>query len=143
VRFVTDPGVSLEQFRAETGRLGGDLGGALQEETLLALRGLLACGLASHCLCRRHRVDYGVDARRGHRSRVAVPFRGSDTPSERSEYAQPDILIVYTLLAYYHTGISAAQVKEALAALLSLGPAAQQAEYSLWFDSAAPTLPAE
>ena len=123
VRFVTDPGMSLDQFRAETGG-HGDLGGALQEETLLALRGLLACGLASHCLCRRHRVDYGVDARRGHKARVAVPFRGSDAPSERAEYAQPDTLLVYTTLAYYHSGISVAQVKEALAALHSLGTSA-------------------
>jgi len=143
VRFVTDPSMSLDQFRLETVGLRSDLGGKLQEETLLALRSLLACSLVSHCLCRRHRVDYGVDARRGHKTRVAVPFRGSDTPSERSEYAQPDTLIVYTLLAYYHSGISVAQVKEALAALLSLGPAAQQAEYSLWLDSAAPTLSAE
>jgi len=123
VRFVTDPGMSLDQFRAETGG-HGDLGGALHEETLLALRGLLACGLASHCLCRRHRVDYGVDARRGHKARVAVPFRGSDAPSERAEYAQPDTLLVYTTLAYYHSGISVAQVKEALAALHSLGTSA-------------------
>ena len=74
---------------------------------------------------------------------MAVPFRGSDTPSERAEYVQPDTLIIYTLLSYYHSGVSLAQIKEAVAALLSLGPAAQQAEYSLWFDSAAPTLSAE
>jgi hypothetical protein len=32
---------------------------AVQLQQLLALRGLLACGLLLHCLQRRHLVDYG------------------------------------------------------------------------------------
>lgn len=143
LRFVTDAQMSLDDFRAAAVRRGVEMVGEAQEETLLALRGLLAYGLAPHCLCRRHRVEYGVDARRGPKVRVAVPFRASDTPSERSEYAQPDTLILLTTLAYYHSGLSQDQVREAVGALLSLGPVAQQTEYDLWFSSAVPTLPAE
>ena len=83
----------------------------LQEHMLLALRGLLAFGLMEHCLCQRHRVDYGVDERRGFRSRCAVPYRASDTPSDRAEYAQPDTLIMLTHLSYYCRGLSRAEVK--------------------------------
>lgn len=32
-----------------------------QQALVLALRGLLACGLLLHSLQRRHRVDYGVN----------------------------------------------------------------------------------
>jgi hypothetical protein len=139
LRFITDPAMSLSQLQLEW---GGDISDEKRAD-LLALRGLLACGLTVHCLCRRHRVDYVVDARRGKSLRVAVPFRASDTPADRAEYAQPDILIVLTLLSYYHSAISRDEMREAVVALLTLGPEAQKAEYTLWLDSATPTLPAE
>ena len=131
VNIVTDPNVD-----AETLLQSGKLDGAFQENSVLALRGFLACGLVVHCLCSRHRVDYGVDPRRGIRSRTAVPYRGTDTPSERAEYALPDILILYTVLSYYHSGISLAEMEETLKQLLLLGPEAQKAEYRIWFESA-------
>ena len=137
--FVTDPKLS------DTWLARRDANGsinALQLDQLLALRGLLATGLLEHCLSRRHRVDYGVDTRRGPSRRVAVPYRASDTPSERAEYAQPDTLILLTHLSYYHSGVSRAELKEAVAVLLTLGPYAQKAEYELWLDSARPTLSA-
>ena len=97
---------------------------------------MLACGLLVHCLSRRHRVDYGIDERRGITRRTAVPYRGSNTPSDRAEYAQPDILILLTLLSYYHDGLTRDQIKEATRTLLALGPQAQEAEYTLWLSSA-------
>lgn len=51
-------------------------------------------------------------------------------------YAQPDTLIIFTQLSYYHSGLSRGEVKEAVTSLLSLGPKAQEASYTLWLESA-------
>jgi hypothetical protein len=32
------------------------------------------------------------------KKRLAVPFRAADTPAERSEYAQPDVALLLTVL---------------------------------------------
>ena len=127
----------MEWFRKEISEINDDNNiVAAKQEQLLALRGMLAHGLLEHCLCRRWRVDYGVDPRRGLRQRVAVPYRASDTPSERSEYSQPDVLIIFTILSYFRSGLSCAEIREAVTALLRLGDLAQKAEYQLWFQSA-------
>jgi hypothetical protein len=49
-----------------------------------------------HCLMKRHRVDYGIHRVEG-RKRMAVPFRASDTPSERSEFGHMDCALVRSL----------------------------------------------
>ncbi|KAG2494612.1 hypothetical protein HYH03_007377 [Edaphochlamys debaryana] len=106
---------------------------------VLALRGLLGCGLLEHGLQKRHRVDYGVDrstpqrpaqppGARG-RTRMAVPFRAAHVPSERSEFAQPDVALFLTHLSYYQDGLSADELQAALAKLLAMGPSAQQYVY--------------
>jgi hypothetical protein len=63
---------------------------------------------------------------------LAVPFRAADTPSERSEYAQPDSALVLTTLAYYADGLSFQELLEALRVLLSLGASAQRSHYDEW-----------
>jgi hypothetical protein len=45
---------------------------------------------------------------------MAVPFRAADTPDERSEFAQPDVALLLTHLAYYGDGLSKAELKAAL-----------------------------
>ena len=47
---------------------------------LLALRGLLAEEVLCHCLYKRNRVDFGILLRQNRKKRLAVPFRGADTP---------------------------------------------------------------
>lgn len=101
---------------------------------VIALRGFLAFGILEQCLSRRYRVDYGIDSRRENR-RVAVPYRVCDKPSDRAEYAQPDTLIVFTHLAYYHRGLSRMEVKEAIQALFNLGSVAQKKEYHEWYEA--------
>ena len=133
-KFATDPSMNLIELDAEY------TFPEVQRNYLLALRGQLACGLLEHCLSRRRSVDFGIDRRGGSRRLVAVPFRASDTPAERAEYAQPDTLIDYTHLAYYGDGLSRAQVKEAATDLLEHGPTAQKAEYALWYESSQPTM---
>jgi hypothetical protein len=39
------------------------------------------------------------------RSLTAIPFVGKDCPSERSEFAQPDVVISLTILAYRYEGL--------------------------------------
>lgn len=86
VSFVTEPQSSHSWLVAELEARGCKLN-EFKQNQLLALRGLLAIGMLEHCLSRRHRVEYGVDERRGKKRRIAVPYRASDTPSERAECA--------------------------------------------------------
>ena len=48
------------------------------------------------------------------KKRLAVPFRAGDTPDERSEFAQPDVALLFTHLAYYSDGLSPDELKAAL-----------------------------
>lgn len=123
----------IEPSTLEETRLLEVLGSGTKEmEDLIALRGLLACGLLVHCLFRRHRVDFGI--KRPGKKRLAVPFRAADTPSERSEFGHPDGAIVYTVLAYYDDGLNNKELMEAFKALLRLAPTVQSKIYQEWFD---------
>ena len=152
LRFITDPAESMNAVDAVLER--NEEGLDVRHEQVLALRACLAVGILEHCLTRRHRVDFGIRPTKGKgeeegspsRSenptgisaaqgrRIAVPFRASDTPAERAEYAQPDTTILFTYIAYYDNGLSTEHLKEAIDALLLLGPMAQAAEYNGWFD---------
>eukprot|EP00775_Hariotina_reticulata_P001980 gene1980-2302_t len=114
----------LDPARGALGSLSDD-----KKDHLLALRGLLACGLLLHCLQRRHRVHYGVSRLPSAKKRLAVPFRAGDTPDERSEFAQPDVALLFTHLAYYSDGLSPEELKAALQVLVGLGGSAQRAFY--------------
>lgn len=61
-----------------------------------------------------------------------MPFRAAQTPSERSEYSQPDSALLLTPLAYYDDGLSEKEFLEALKVLLGLGLSAQQSHYDEW-----------
>lgn len=108
---------------------------------LLALRGMLAWGVLMHCLQRRHRVDYGTKV--GGKKHLAVPYRAADTPSERSEFIQSDIALLYTTLSYYYDGLNSEQVLQCFRRLLSLGPSAQEDEYNTWLALSKPSMPVE
>jgi len=102
-----------------------------RKTALLAFRGLLACGVLQHCLERRHHVEYGVNPHG--KKRLAVPFRASNTPSERSEYGHPDSAIVFTVLSYYYTGLSKEAVRSSCDKLLQMGNCEQQDIYKSWY----------
>jgi hypothetical protein len=51
------------------------------------------------------------------RSITAVPFVGKDVPSERSEFAHPDVIISLTILAFRYEGIRYFELKKLLRAL--------------------------
>ena len=114
-------------------------------DDVMSLRGLLAHGVLKHCLQLRHRVDFGVaradlPGSGAKLKRLAVPFVASDTPSPRTEFAQPDVALVLTHVAYHADGLRRGELKDALAALLKLGPTAQANTYAEWFASAKPHL---
>lgn len=46
------------------------------------------------------------------RSRLAIPFVGKDVPSASSEFANPDIVIGLTLLAFHYEGMRLRDVQE-------------------------------
>lgn len=73
---------------------------------------------------------------RPHR-RLAVPFRAADLPSDRSEWAQPDTAILFTVLSHYEDGLSVEQLQQALQALEHLGIHARQEVYNRWLQCAA------
>ena len=39
-------------------------------------------------------------------TRLAVPYRAKDSPSLRSEFSHPDVVILLTLLSYYYNGLN-------------------------------------
>ncbi|GFH58370.1 hypothetical protein CTEN210_14846 [Chaetoceros tenuissimus] len=99
-------------------------------DQVLAFRGLLAHDLLLHCLKKRYRVDFGF--REGSKKQLSVPFRGADTPSERSEFSHPDTAVVLSLLSYYNRGLSNENLKIAFQALLKKGREFQRKTYSKW-----------
>ncbi|GAX73071.1 hypothetical protein CEUSTIGMA_g524.t1 [Chlamydomonas eustigma] len=115
-----------------------------QRDQVLAVRGMLCVALLMHGLQKRHGVDYGVNRSPHALKQLAVPFRAADTPSERSEFAQPDVALLLTTLSYYHTGLTQDEMNQAVDFLLHcLGPSAQSSHYQEWYKLAEPGMDAE
>ena len=133
--LVLDESVSADQVLEKS---------ALADEghwqQLLALRGLLAHGTLLHCMQMRPRVNYGVSRAADAKKRLAVPFRASNTPADRSEFRQSDVAIIYTVLSYYYDGLSPAGFRQVLAVLLEDIPESAQADiYNIWLAEVKPT----
>uniref|UniRef100_A0A0G4FEA7 ubiquitinyl hydrolase 1 n=1 Tax=Chromera velia CCMP2878 TaxID=1169474 RepID=A0A0G4FEA7_9ALVE len=97
-----------------------------KRNAVLALRGFLVFDPLWHALSRRPSVDFGLrtadtTATGCHKTRMAVPYRGADTPALRAEFKNPDSAISFTLLAYYNDGLTETQVKETFVVFLRLG----------------------
>ena len=127
-RVMSDPNTDMQILNLPTNHL----------DDVLSFRGLLAGGVLLHCLEKRHRVDYGIS--RPGKKRIAVPFRGADTPSLRSEFAQPDCAIMLTCLSYYSDGLDKEQLYQAFGTLLSLGRESRRKHYFAWFELASPRM---
>ncbi|KAG6036493.1 hypothetical protein E4U41_005708 [Claviceps citrina] len=106
---------------------------------LLLLRGLIAGGVLGFAFGqKRWRVNYGLDPTRKPSTGLAVPYRAKDSPTARSEFSQPDVVIILTCLSYYYQGLSA----EALGVAFEHLTKSDQAdiEYQCWVQDA-PSLP--
>ena len=108
---------------------------------LLALRGFLACAVLEHCMQKRHSVEYGI--RRNHLKRLAVPYKASNTPSERSEFGHPDCAILLTLLSYFYDGLTREELRQAFEVLLACDESVQRGYYDTWFELSKRVIPAE
>ena len=108
---------------------------------LLALRGLLAEEVLCHCLYKRNRVDFGIPRGQNRKKRLAVPFRGADTPSEKSEFSHPDVAVCLTILAYYADGLTSDETIEAFKAMLSCGESVRKTCYNAWFELSEKSIP--
>ncbi|GLC49187.1 thioredoxin-disulfide reductase [Pleodorina starrii] len=142
LKCVTDEAISAEEALGPGAR--GPQPHQLTDDqwaAVLALRGLLGCNLLQHCLQKRHRVDFGVNRNAGARKRMAVPYRAAHTPSERSEFAQPDVALLLTNLSYYYDGLSREEFRAALTTLMGMGLSAQRDFYEGWLRLAANGIP--
>lgn len=64
---------------------------------------------------------------------MAVPFEAKGIPSEQAEFGHPDAAILLTCLAFYYTGLSLVQFREALRHILASHDPAS--EYDRWTSS--------
>jgi len=136
VRCLIDPTVAFDDASMLTGP--HPLEDSYRDH-LLAVRGLLAHGTLVHSLTLRNRVDHGVDrvpahVATGRRTKLSVPFRASQTPSERAEFSHSDLGIILTSLAYTSDGLSSDQCLEAFGILMGQNLHAQERSYSRWFE---------
>lgn len=135
-RYISEPSLTPEEILAvERSVIWRD--GV--RETLLLLRGLIAGGILAFALMqKRWRVNYGVASNRVPRSRLAVPFRAKDDPAPRSEFSQPDVVVLLTCFSYYYSGLTDDDLFEALDHLKRDDQ--KIPEYEAWVSSA-PALP--
>ncbi|KAM3558554.1 hypothetical protein ARSEF4850_004540 [Beauveria asiatica] len=70
-------------------------------------------------LRKRWRVDYGCDFRRTPPTRLAVPFSAKDVPKPRAEFSNTDVVIVFTQLSYYHSGLFEEHVRDLIEYMLT------------------------
>ncbi|KAJ5252865.1 hypothetical protein N7489_003275 [Penicillium chrysogenum] len=103
--------------------------------SLLLIRGLLAGGVLAFCLGqKRWRVNYGPDRSRNPPTRLCVPYRAKDSPSLRSEFSHPDVVILLTCLNYYYAGLGDDDIFVAFNHLVGSDQAS--AEYQEWTNDA-------
>ncbi|QBZ53312.1 hypothetical protein PoMZ_08988 [Pyricularia oryzae] len=76
------------------------------KNSLFLLRGFLAGGILGFVLGqKRWRVNYGLDLERRPPTRLVVPYRAKDSPSPRSEFSHPKVVILLILFSYYYGGL--------------------------------------
>ena len=99
------------------------------------LRGLLVNRILMMTLKKRWNVQYGLHERR---DPIAVPYHAKGVPSEMSEWGHPDVAILFTVLAFYYSGLSRMQLRQALEHLFKSDD--PSSEYDRWvqYDTPAP-----
>jgi hypothetical protein len=106
--------------------------------SILLLRGILAGGVLAFVLGqKRWRVNYGL-APRTPPTKLAVPYRAKDSPSLRSEFSHPDVVITLTSLCYYYEGLNDDDMFTAFEHLMRSDQA--DIEYQAWI-KCAPNVP--
>ena len=100
--------------------------------------------LLPHVLSKPNRVSYGLLSREQcakdtptTRKLLAVPFLGKDVPSPASEFAHPDVVIGFTILAYRYEGMRKSDFAKVIADQLDVlemqsGPVEARPAYTLY-----------
>ncbi|KAI6611586.1 hypothetical protein MCOR07_010215 [Pyricularia oryzae] len=98
-------------------------------------RGIFAGGVLAFILARkRWKVNYGLDPMRQPPTRLAVPYRAKDSPSPRSEFSHPKVVLFLTSLSYYYGGLSDEDLFVTFGQLLKSDQPDQ--EYNAWIADA-------
>ncbi|CUG90579.1 Hypothetical protein, putative [Bodo saltans] len=100
-------------------------------EQMCFLRGMFHHDVLGFILSRHPQEQYGVPPST-RTSRLAVPYDAADVPSLRCEFSQPDVCFGLTFLSYFHRGLTKAQFKEALVALVAAPMALREHEVKTW-----------
>ncbi|KAI8962385.1 hypothetical protein F5Y11DRAFT_322850 [Daldinia sp. FL1419] len=134
MRYITEvEPTAIDIELVEDPSLNGFWAGASQ--TLLLLRGLIAGGILGFTFGhKRWRVDYGLDPSRQPNTKLAVPYRAKDSPSPRSEFSHPDVVIILTSLSYYYGGLDYEDLLQTFRHLLDSDQADQ--EFGIWVKDA-------
>jgi hypothetical protein len=130
-RYIRQFDLSSEEIgKVEQGSLWSDA-----KDVLLLVRGLIAGGVLRFALgSKRWRVNYGLDPNRSPQTKLAVPYRSKDSPSPRSEFSHPDVVLILTSLTYYYSGLTDEDLFDTFAHLLKSGEADN--EYGEWVRTA-------
>ncbi|KJY02038.1 hypothetical protein TI39_contig263g00006 [Zymoseptoria brevis] len=125
--FITEPEFTQEDVSAiQTSVFWSDH----TKGPLLLLRGLFAGGILEFVFgAKRWRVNYGLTTR-SPLTKLAVPYRAKDTPSPRSEFSHPEVVILLTSLSYYYEGLGDADLFVVLGHLLDSDRA--ESEWVSW-----------
>ncbi|KAJ6170960.1 hypothetical protein N7470_000027 [Penicillium chermesinum] len=138
--YIVDPQPTVESISSVENDEDG-LWSETFRDGLLLLRGLFAGGVLPFCLGqKRWRVNYGPDPHRQPPTRLAVPYRAKDSPSLRSEFSHPDVVILLTCLHYYYNGLTDDDLALAFEDLVKCDEA--DAEYQTWAKDAPLLAPA-
>lgn len=98
---------------------------------LWLLRGLFAKGILAFVYGqKRWKVNYGLDKSRKPPTGLAVPYRAKDSPTPRSEFSHPDVVIALTCNSYYYQGLTDDELFLAFEHLMESDQA--EAGYSEW-----------
>ncbi|KAK8131570.1 hypothetical protein PG984_008008 [Apiospora sp. TS-2023a] len=103
--YITQPNPKEDVIKG-VGDAKGEFFNDMTRKVLLLLRGLFAYGILSFAFGqKRWRVNYGL-TKRTPPTMLAVPYKAKDSPAPRSEFSQPDVVLVLTCLSYYYGGLS-------------------------------------
>lgn len=104
LRYITQPLLSTKEVAdVEEGAFWTEM----TKNYLWLLRGLFAKGILAFVYGqKRWRVNYGLDKSRSPPTALAVPYRAKDSPTPRSEFSHPDVVIALTCNSYYYQGLT-------------------------------------
>ncbi|KIW91627.1 uncharacterized protein Z519_07595 [Cladophialophora bantiana CBS 173.52] len=138
-KYITKPNLTADEVGQVESQYPGGFWTESTSKTLLLFRGLMGGGVLAFAFGqKRWRVNYGLDATRNPRTRLAVPYRAKDSPTPRSEFSHPDVVIILTLLSHYYSGLGDDDLFLEFGHLLKSDQA--DIEYQAWVKDA-PNLP--